>query len=83
MNKPGGSLNRFGEKSLFQSVKSTYSTPQAISEIKFVPNADIKSHRINSFASTKLVDLETKAKVAKEIKSEILLSLNTSIGQQG
>jgi hypothetical protein len=82
MNRPSSGLNRFGEKNLFESVKSSFSPSQAMSEIKFVPNADMKSHRINSFSSTKQIDYETKTKVAKEIKSEILLSLNASIGQQ-
>jgi minichromosome maintenance protein 10 len=42
----------------------------------------LKQHHLNSPSVNKLTDLEKKSQVAKQIKSEILLSLNTSIGQQ-
>ena len=82
MNKPASQLNRFGQTHLFESTKSSFSPTQSISDLKFVPNSDIIKHRIASPSLNKLTELEHKAKVAKEIKSEILLSLTTSIGQQ-
>jgi hypothetical protein len=84
MNKPAGAaggVNRFGTANLFESTLKAHP-----GDIKFLPNSDILQHR-NAAAKkpnvvSKVTLLEQKNKIVKEIKSEILLSLNSSISQQ-
>ncbi len=66
MNEP---TNRLGTKTLFESsIKSP-------ADVTFLPNNDILRNKL----MMKCAEMETKAKVSKEIKAEILNSLNSSI----
>ena len=66
MNEP---TNRLGSKSLFES------TIKSPADVTFLPNNDILRNKL----MMKCAEMETKAKVSKEIKAEILNSLNVSI----
>ncbi len=67
MNEP--KINRLGSTSLFES------TLAKSPDVTFMPNNDMLRNKL----LMKAVEMETKVKVSKEIKSEILNSLNASI----